>query len=86
MTMTSPNLSNAELLADGRPFVRCGCGFLAVSEDETENRWALEEHACPHSGDVKSDRRWYDVAFSFWGVLLVFIVASAVLAGMGVRW
>ncbi len=82
--MTNPNLSDTELLADGRPFVRCGCGFLALSDDAAENRYALEEHPCLTGG--QSDRRWYDVAFSFWGVLLVFIVASAVLAGMGVRW
>lgn len=85
--MTNPTLpTDAEILADGRPFVRCGCGFLAASNDATENRYALEEHHCSLAAQAQSDRRWYDGVFSLWGLLIVFIIASAILAGMGVRW
>jgi len=73
------------LIADGRPFVRCACGFVAVSDSKTENRWALEEHPCPHRADVEEDGedRWYHHVFSLWGLLILVVVASAVLVALG---
>lgn len=74
------------LIADGRPFIRCACGFLAVSADEYENRIALEEHPCPHRGEETveyGETRWYHRVFSLYGLLIVIVLAWAVLAGLG---
>jgi hypothetical protein len=83
---TYDSITNAieGLIADGRPFVRCACGFVAVSGDEFENRIALQEHPCPHrSIVVEADGHWYDRIFSLWGFLILFVLAYAVLAALG---
>ena len=79
------------LIADGRPFIRCPCGFVAISSSPDANREALEEHACPMEPSTQPRQprssHWYDFLNSFWGLMIVLVVAWAVLAGMGVtKW
>lgn len=87
---TAPN--EAALLADGRPVIRCGCGFLAVSDDQQDNQWAYTDHvnsACPNAPArpvVEKREPWYGPVISFWGFFIIFIICSAILAGMGVKW
>lgn len=38
----------ATLVADGRSFSVCSCGFIIVSADDLEVRWTIENHPCPH--------------------------------------
>jgi hypothetical protein len=84
-TPLTPDL--AALLADGRPFVRCGCGFVAISVSVVSNNEALEEHPCPHRADSDDKEpggtRWYEHVFSFWGAVILFLIASAVLVALG---
>lgn len=81
----------AALIADGRPFIRCPCGFIAISSNPDANREALEEHDCPQvpvePPRPPRARYWYDFLSTFWGFAIVLTVAWAVLAALGVtKW
>ncbi len=87
---TEPHIGTdlAALLADGRPFLRCACGFLAVSNSATDNESALSEHPCPNGsvapGGVEAvETSWLGHVFSFWGLVLVAMLVYAVLMGIG---
>jgi hypothetical protein len=88
----APGPSDAAVLGDGRPVIRCGCGFLAVADDQQDNQWAYTDHverACPLAPVrpvVHRTEPWYAPLFSFWGFAIVLILCSAILAGMGVKW
>lgn len=68
------------VLADGRPFIRCGCGLLIVSDNAYRNREAFEEHNCPLSSGAE-DRAWYVQVLYF---LSLCAVLFAVLLSVGV--
>lgn len=82
MTPTESDIK--ALLADGRAAIRCSCGFVVVGDDEAANRYALDDHPCPNRPVEYTP--WYGYVFSLWGVIVLFIVASAVLAGIGAKW
>jgi len=88
--MTDPkSFDDSALLADGRPVIRCGCGFLAVSDDQQDNQWAYTDHvarSCPLAPVrpvVHTRQPWYGPLFSIWGLLIVFTICYAILAGTG---
>lgn len=79
------NSDVAALVADGRPFVRCSCGFVAMSSNATDNESALAEHPCPNvvaeeGGDEVS---WLHFVFSFWGLVIIGVIVYGVLMGIG---
>lgn len=79
---TDPTL--AALISAGQPYVRCSCGFVAVSTSPVENRRALEEHPCRHRQNAGADEDervpWYTILFTPFGVFIVVIVASAAVS------
>ena len=73
-------------LADGRPVIRCGCGFFAISEDQSLNVEALNMHACPNAYEeveTEGESRWYHHVFSFWGYAIAIAAALALMQIFG---
>lgn len=56
--------------------IKCACGFEVTDDDSINAVNALEEHDCPN---VVSESRWHDSVFSFWGAMILFIVAAAAM-------
>lgn len=94
LQMSDPGL--ASLVADGRPFVRCGtgCGFVAVSDSAGENRRALEEHPCPNGeGEAppspqiryvdRTPKPWHASLFSLPGLAIVTVLGLVILIALG---
>lgn len=74
---TSPlsDLALQRLVADGRRFYRCGCGFVAVLDDT--DVMDPEGHPCPLV--TPHPVQWHERAFSMPGLLMVGIIAYAVV-------
>lgn len=71
--MTNPTPTEADLLASGRSFLRCGCGFLAVGVSEPRNLIAFKRHRCTTAGGSK---RWYESLFTEEGYLIIAAIVS----------
>lgn len=80
-TPTASDVELARILADGRPAIRCGCGFFAVSDDQETNLEALNDHECPLTfvESAPADDRWYHHVFSLWGLVFLFIIACVLV-------
>ncbi len=73
--MTNP--TEADLLASGRSFLRCSCGFLAVGFSEAQNLIAFKQHRCTTAGPSKP---WYaTLSEDGWLVILLVAICAAVV-------
>lgn len=62
------------LPGDGRPFIRCGCGFAAVSPSQMTNLDAYREHYCPVRPRPAFWTSLVSNLFSPWGLAVVSVI------------
>jgi hypothetical protein len=74
----------AALLADGRAFVRCGdgCGFLAVSADQNQNRLAVDRHECPDTFFHGEGVSWVSYVFPWPAIIIVATIVWGIVVAM----
>lgn len=53
--------------------ISCPCGFEVIGADEENNQFVFADHSC--TLNPPEPERWYDAVFSFYGVLMVAVLA-----------
>jgi hypothetical protein len=68
--------------SDVQSRISCPCGFEVVGFDEDNNRFAFQNHPCPNR-PVEEPEPWYGYVFSFWGFVILAIIAWTIVFAFG---
>lgn len=56
--------------------IKCGCGFEVSGDSSEDTLPVFEQHNCPTEYEGS---HWYESVFSFWGILVILILAAALV-------
>ena len=60
-----------------RARVECRCGLVIVSDDPEIAMTIMDAHDCPKARPAEDADRWYHHVFSFYGVVAIIIICTA---------